>query len=76
MSNLCLAYLSPSFLDMDMLKQLLAIMFLHVGLKDDRGIVKFSRKKDLPVQQCLELLLEIIPEDIRETKVAQKLFVK
>ena len=53
-----------------------SVILSLTGLKDDRGIVKFSLTPDLPSQLCHELILDIMPGHVKETKVSQTLFIK
>lgn len=38
--------------------------------------VKFSMEPDLPEDECQQLLLQYMPEHVRNTKITQKLFIK
>ena len=38
--------------------------------------VKFSSVPDLPEEECQQLLLQYMPENIQKRKVTQRLFIK
>ena len=38
--------------------------------------VKFSSQPDLPEEECQQLLLQYMPEHVRNTKTMQRLFIK
>ena len=43
---------------------------------DGVQLVNFSSQPDLPEDECQKLLLQYMPEHVRNTKITQRLFIK